>query len=294
MNMLIDLSTRAKFRVTGGDRVRFLNGQLTNDLRDGKPGQTTYACVLTAKGKLCGDLFVTPFEDTFLLDCHQALRESLLTRLEKYAIADDVEFSDQTNEFGLFHALAPEIPKSILPEATVSRSNRFGLEGYDLLVPATLKSVVPEVLKEQVLDAAEVETFRIERGIPEWGHELNENVIPNEAGLDQTAVSYTKGCYVGQEVISRLKSLGHVNRQLCSIQLIDGSVLTEGDKLLNDSGQQTGFVTSATRSQQLGAWIGLAYVKRNFVQPGSRYRLQNPNNSDLIGTAELRSLPIIP
>ena len=294
MTMLIDLSTRAKFRVTGGDRVRFLNGQLTNDLRDGKPGQTTYACVLTAKGKLCGDLFVTPFEDAFLLDCHQALRESLLARLEKYAIADEVEFSDQTNEFGLFHALVLEIPKSILPEATVSRSNRFGLEGYDLLVPVTLKSVVPEVLKEQVLDAAAVETFRIERGIPEWGHELNENVIPNEAGLDQTAVSYTKGCYVGQEVISRLKSLGHVNRQLCGIQSIDGSVLTEGDKLLNDSGQQTGFVTSATRSQQLGAWIGMAYVKRNFVQPGSRYRLQNPNNSDLIGTAELRSLPIIP
>jgi tRNA-modifying protein YgfZ len=294
VNTLIDLSNRAKFRVTGTDRVRFLNGQLTNDLTDAKPGQTTYACVLTAKGKLCGDLFVTSFENAFLLDCHPALRESLLARLEKYAIADDVEFSDQTDEFSLFHSLAPEIPNTVLPEATVSRSNRFGLDGYDLLVPVRLKSVVPEVLQERVLEAAEVETFRIERGIPEWGHELNEDVIPNEAGLDQTAVSYTKGCYVGQEVISRLKSLGHVNRQLCGVQLVEGSVLTDGDKLLNDSGQQTGFVTSAARSQRLGAWIGLAYVKRNFVQLGSRYRLQNPDNSDLIGTAELRSLPIIP
>jgi glycine cleavage system aminomethyltransferase T len=76
--------------------------------------------------------------------------------------------------------------------------------------------------------------------------------------------------------------------------LIDGPVLASGDKLLNDSGQQTGLVTSAARSAQLGAWIGLAYVKRNFDQPGSRYRLQSPDNSDLIGTAELRSLPIIP
>jgi tRNA-modifying protein YgfZ len=294
MSMLIDLSTRAKFRVTGSDRVRFLNGQLTNDLRDAKPGQTTYACVLTAKGKLCGDLFVTPLEDAFLLDCHPALRESLLARLEKYAIADDVEFSDQTDEFSLLHSLAVDIPKGSLPEATLSRSNRFGLEGYDLLIPGTLKRIVPEVLKERVLEVTEVETFRIERGIPEWGHELKEDVIPNEAGLDQTAVSYTKGCYVGQEVISRLKSLGHVNRQLCGVQLIDGSVLTKGDKLLNDSGQQTGFVTSAARSQQLGAWIGLAYVKRNFIKTGSRHRLQNPDNSDLIGTAELRSLPIIP
>jgi folate-binding protein YgfZ len=292
--MLIDLSSRTKLRVTGADRVRFLNGQLTNDLRDAKPGQTTYACVLTAKGKLCGDLFVTPIEDAFLLDCHPALRETLPARLEKYAIADDVEFSDQSDEFSLFHTLAPKLPDGILPEGIVSRSNRFGVEGYDLLVPVTLKNVVPQLLKENVLQAAEVETFRIERGIPEWGHELNEGVIPNEAGLDQKAVSYTKGCYVGQEVISRLKSLGHVNRKLCGIQLIDGPVLTSGQKLLNDSGQQTGFVTSAARSEQLGAWIGLAYVKRNFDQPGSRYRLQNPDNSDLIGTAELRSLPIIP
>jgi tRNA-modifying protein YgfZ len=294
MPMLIDLTNRAKIRVTGGDRVRFLNGQLTNDLREATPGQTIYACVLTVKGKLCGDLFVTSIEDAFLLDCHPALRETLAARLEKYAIADDVEFSDQTDEFSLFHTLAPKLPDGILPEGIVSQSNRFGLEGHDLLVPITLKNVVPQLLKEPALPAAELETFRIEHGIPAWGHELNEDVIPNEAGLDQRAVSYTKGCYVGQEVISRLKSLGHVNRKLCGVQLIDGSVLTSGDKLVNDSGQQTGFVTSAAISSKLGAWIGLAYIKRNFDQPGSRYRVQNPDNSDLIGSAELRSLPIIP
>jgi tRNA-modifying protein YgfZ len=292
--MLIDLSNRAKIRVTGADRVRFLNGQLTNDLKEAKPGQTIYACVLTAKGKLCGDLFVTSVEDAFLLDYHPALRETLSARLEKYAIADDVEFSDQTDEFNLFHTLAPKLSEGILPEGIVSRSDRFGLEGYDLLVPTTLENIVPELLKEPVLPAAEFETFRIERGIPEWGHELNEDVIPNEAGLDQRAVSYTKGCYVGQEVISRLKSLGHVNRKLCGVQLIEGLVLTRAAKLMNDSGKQTGIITSAAKSPRLDAWIGLAYVKRNFDQPGSRYRLQNPDNSDLIGTAELRSLPIIP
>jgi tRNA-modifying protein YgfZ len=292
--MLIDLSSRAKIRVTGGDRVRFLNGQLTNDLKETKAGQTIYACVLTAKGKLCGDLFVTPIEDAFLLDCHPALRETLPARLEKYAIADDVEFSDQTDEFSLFHTLAPKLPDGVLPEGIVSRSNRFGLEGHDLLVPVTLKNVVPQLLKEPVLPAAELEAFRIERGVPEWSRELNENVIPNEAGLDQSAVNYTKGCYVGQEVISRLKSLGHVNRKLWGLQLIDGSVLTSGNKLVNDSGQPIGFVTSAAISAKLGTWIGLAYIKRNFDQPASRYRVQNPDNSDLIGTAELRSLPIIP
>jgi folate-binding protein YgfZ len=292
--MLIDLSDRAKFRVTGSDRVRFLNGQLTNDLKDAKPGQTVYACVLTVKGKLCGDLFVTPIEDAFLLDCHPALRETLLARLEKYAIADDVEFSDQTDLFSLFHTLAPELPKAIFPEGTVSRSNRFGVEGNDLLVPAALKNVVPQLLQEKVLETEQIEAFRIEQGIPEWSKELGEDVIPNEAGLDQRAISYTKGCYVGQEVISRLKSLGHVNRKLRGVQLISGSTLTAGDKLVNDLGQLTGTVTSASKSERLAGWIGLAYLKRNFDQPGSRYHLQPPNNSDLIGTAEVRSLPFIP
>jgi tRNA-modifying protein YgfZ len=292
--MLIDLSNRAKFRVTGGDRVRFLNGQLTNDLKDANPGQTVYACVLTVKGKLCGDLFVTPIEDAFLLDCHPDLRESLLARLEKYAIADDVEFSDQTDLFSLFHTLAPELPKAIFPEGTVSHSNRFGVEGNDLLVPVALKNVVPQLLQEKVLETEQIEAFRIEQGIPEWSKELGEDVIPNEAGLDQRAISYTKGCYVGQEVISRLKSLGHVNRKLRGVQLVSGSTLTAGDKLVNDSGQLTGTVTSASKSERLAGWIGLAYLKRNFDQPGSRYHLQPPNNSDLIGTAEVRSLPFIP
>ena len=154
--------------------------------------------------------------------------------------------------------------------------------------------MVPQLLQENVLEPEQVETFRIESGIPEWGHELSEAVIPNEAGLDKRAISYTKGCYVGQEVISRLKSLGHVNRSLCGVQLISGSTLTVGDKLVNDSGQQIGTVTSAAKSERLKGWIGLAYVRRNFAQPGSGYHLQHPNNSDLIGTAELRSLPFIP
>src|SRR5258707_15867458 len=150
--MLIDLSDRAKFRVTGGDRVRFLNGQLTNELRDAKPGQTIYACVLTTKRKLCGYLFVSPLEDAFLLDCLPSLRETLLTRLEKFAIADDVEFSDQTDELTLFHTLAPDLPKAIFPEGTVSRCNGFDEEGYDLLVPDDLKNVVPQLLQEKQID----------------------------------------------------------------------------------------------------------------------------------------------
>jgi len=292
--MLIDLSHRAKFRVTGGDRTRFLNGQLTNDLKSAKPGQTIHACVLTVKGKLCADLFVTPVDDAFLLDCHPALCEALPARLEKYAIADDIEITDQTEAFSLFHSLDPELPDAILPEGVVSRSNRFGLKGHDLLVPATLKDIVHQLLKQSPLSQSEFEVFRIELGIPEWGRELSEEIIPNEAGLDKSAISYTKGCYVGQEVISRLKSLGHVNRKLCGVLLINGPGLAIGDKLVNQSGQPVGTVTSSTKSDRVGGWIGLAYVRRGFDQPGSQFHLQHPDNSGLIGMAEVRSLPFIP
>ena len=291
--MLIDLSSRAKIRVKGEDRVRFLNGQLSNDLTRAKPGETIYACVLTVKGKLCADVFVTPFEDALLLDCHPDLREALPARLEKYAIADDVEFTDETESYSLFHLLTPELPAAVLPEGTVSRSNRFGTSGHDLLVPAALSHVIPQLLKESVLGSPEAESLRIERGIPEWHKELSEDVIPNEAGLDERAVSYTKGCYVGQEVISRLRSLGHVNRHLRGVRLLDGPDLRVGDRLVNQSGQQIGIITSAVQSKEFGGWIGLAYLKRGADQPGSQHQIRHDGSSDLIGTAEVRSLPFI-
>ena len=120
--MLIDLSSRAKLRLKGEDRVRFLNGQLTNDLTRAQLGTTVYACVLTAKGKLCADLFVTPLPDSFILDCHPDLRESLAARLEKYLVADDVEIVDETDQLSLFHILNPVIPDAVLPEGVGPRT----------------------------------------------------------------------------------------------------------------------------------------------------------------------------
>ncbi|MBV9275824.1 MAG: folate-binding protein YgfZ [Verrucomicrobia bacterium] len=291
--MLIDLSSRAKLRVKGTDRVRFLNGQLTNDVTQAQPGTTVHACVLTVKGKLCADLFVTPLPDSFILDCHSDVRGSLFSRLERYLVADDVEIVDETDQLSLFHILNPVIPEAVLPEGTVSRSDRFGSEGRDLLVPVAFKNLVPKLVKESPMEPAAIETLRIERGIPEWGRELSEDVIPNEAGLDESAISYTKGCYLGQEVISRIKSLGHVNRHLCGIQLTEGQELHAGDKLVDPAGRQIGTVTSAIHSAAGNNWIGLAYLKRGFGQPGSRCRVQSANSSDLIGSAEVRSLPVI-
>jgi folate-binding protein YgfZ len=302
--MLIDLSDRAKLQVSGPDRIRFLNGQLTNDITLLKPGASMHSCALTAKGKLCADLFATALNGSIILDYEPALRESLPERLEKYLVADDVELTDVTGQFVLFHVCETAVSDAILPEATISTSHRFGVEGKDLLVPSPLKNVVVPMLKETLLTADEAERFRIEQGVPRWGAELFQDVIPIEAGLDTSAISYTKGCYLGQEIMSRLRSLGHVNRHLRGVRLSSGPDLQAGDRLvIQDGGKQIANITSACISERLGGWIGLAFVRRGFDQPGTIYPVSRSSfakasadkseSSGLIGSAEVRSLPFV-
>ena len=292
--MLLDLSDRAKFKVTGKDRVRFLNGQLTNDIVGLHSGSAIYACALTAKGKLCADLFVAATDESHYLDAEFVLRESLATRLEKYIIADDVTLEDVTDEFGLFHLIGSRFPVSSESiEIFQIESSRFGPSGVDLWFPPSQTALVRERLKNEPIDAEELENLRIEQGIARWGSELSENVIPNEAALDKRAISYTKGCYLGQEVISRIKSLGHVNRHLRGLLPVDDIVLETGDKLVGaaDATKDVGLITSVGRSRSLGRAIALGYIRRGFDAPGST--LQVRRNDTLIGSVEVCSLPFI-
>src|ERR1700730_16028408 len=301
--MLLDLTDRAKFNVTGKDRVRFLNGQLTNDILSLRPGSAICACALTAKGKLCADLFVAPTKESHFLDAESVLRESLAARLEKYIIADDVTLEDVTDAFGLFHLLDP-LPAgggvappgsrrwAEEPDTLLVASNRFGIPGIDFWFPANQAAVLQEKLQQSPIDSQAAENLRIEQGIARWGKELSEDVIPNEAGLDKRAINYTKGCYLGQEVISRIKSVGHVNRQLCGLLPDDGIALQIGDKLFaeGESMKEIGYITSIGRSRSQDRAIALGYVRRAFAAPGSI--LQVRRNSSLIGPIEVRSLPI--
>jgi folate-binding protein YgfZ len=151
--------------------------------------------------------------------------------------------------------------------------------------------MVQERLRQSPIDLETAENLRIERGIARWGSELSEDVIPNEAGLDKRAINYTKGCYLGQEVISRIKSVGHVNRHLCGLMPAADTLLAIGDKLFSDeeSQKEIGFITSIGRSRSLERAIALGYVRRGFDAPGSI--LQVRRNHTLIGPIEVRSLP---
>jgi folate-binding protein YgfZ len=308
--MLLDLTERAKFKVTGEDRVRFLNGQLTNDILGLKPGSTRYACALTAKGKLCADLYITSTAEALYLDTALIVKSSLLTRLERYMIADDVLIEDVTDEFGLLHFLNRNVEERLKDRDGLERafasfskrsrlvfeseSNRFASAGVDLWFPLSAKSSILETLKEAPLTSDVAENLRIERGIAKWGNELSEDVIPNEADLQDRAISYTKGCYLGQEVISRIKSIGRVNRRLRGLAPAGDIIPERGDKLVADvqSMKGVGSITSVGRSGKSGLAIALGFVKRGHDEPGTV--LQLSRNNSLIGLVEVRSLPLDP
>ncbi|MGI8431487.1 MAG: YgfZ/GcvT domain-containing protein [Chthoniobacterales bacterium] len=274
--MLFDLSARTKLRLTGGDRVRYLNGQVTNDVRKANPNLSMMACVLTAKGKTDGLVFITADEDDLLLDADPDLRESLPARLERYIIADDVTLEDVTDDFALFHVLDETAPSSP-NDAHWRRGKRFGSAGWDLLVPAAEHDRVLQTLAatDTLVSDAEAERFRIEQGVPRGGRELTGEIIPVEANLEADAIDYAKGCYIGQEVISRMKMSGKTNKGLRGLLSLENTALAPGMKLFDSvSGKEVGRITSATRSERLGQEIALAFVKSGFNKPGTKLMAQ--------------------
>lgn len=292
MNYL-DLSGRAKFRVTGSDRLRYLNGQLTNDLNALVPGQAMYAFALTAKGKLAGDLYLRAVNDAVLIDAPPELRESLLARLERYVVADDVSIEDVTERFYLRHFPQSLAPGETPPGIIRSETNRFRRLGTDLFFET--KAVLPAgVEPAELLGDAEAETLRVAAAMPRWGHELDENVLPQEVGLDELAISYTKGCYLGQEVVSRIKSVGHVNRRLVKLRLLEGPALQPGMKLATPGqpAAMAGSVTSVAPLPVDGRIYALGFARRTLADPGSRFGVVDPASSGLIGAVEVCSLNV--
>ncbi len=223
---VFDLSDRVKLRLTGSDRVRFLNGQVTNDVRKANADLSLPACVLSAKGKMDALIFVGAAEDYLFVDADAELRQTLPARLERYLIADDVVIEDMTEDFALFHVTgetAPTLPN----DAHWRRIKRFGMAGWDLLLPAGERESARQLLgaAAPICDAAEMERWRIEQGVARWGRELTPEIIPLEANLEEDTIDYAKGCYIGQEVISRMKKSGQTNKRLCGLFSPEGATL---------------------------------------------------------------------
>ena len=291
---VVDLSDRAQLVLTGPDRVRYLNGQVTNDVRKLRSGQSQMACVTTAKGKLSADVFITAQEDALFVDAEGSVREALLARLERYIVADDVTIADATGTHALLHYISSE-PPPFSSVGQLAAARRFGRDGWDLRLPReTFATARDQLLAGRVVvDAALAETLRIEAGIPRWGHELDENTLPPEAGLDVTHIDYHKGCYIGQEVISRLRSVGHVNRQLTGFVAESDAPLVAGSRLFPSTGEgaSIGLLTSATFSFALEKPIALGYLKRGSPTGALFARPEGAIGSHAVVTA--RPLPFV-
>jgi folate-binding protein YgfZ len=268
---LFDLSERVKLRMTGGDRVRFLNGQVTNDIRKANPNLSMPACVLNTKGKIDAPIFVSASAEDLFIDADSELRATLAPRLDRYVIADDVTIEDVTGQFSLFHVTGETAPA--LPNDTNwRRAKRFGLVGWDLVVAAEEHDRVLQSLSANysACDAECAERLRIEQGIPRWGRELTDQIIPVEANLADDAIDYAKGCYIGQEVISRMKMSGQMNKRLCGLVSAEDAPLSTSMRLFTLTDEKdVGWITSTTRSDRLGKEIALGFVKRGSNEAGT-------------------------
>ena len=235
---------------TGPDAIRFLNGQITQDV-SGLSHRALPACVTNAKGRLQYfiKVFAGPDEASLWVTCPADQSEGLRDRLERYLIADDVEVHELSDQWALVHASQAHDDCAFVRSST----GCFG-DGFDCWwEPAKLPQL-------DSIDDAEAKRRRIAARIPAWGHELNEGLLPPEAGLDQTSISYRKGCYIGQEVLSRLKTAGKLNRRLAAFT-IQGAV-GEGDRLAIAT-QEVGQLTSCelpTQDDSPGAALG--YLKK--------------------------------
>ena len=296
---ILDFSFRARFAARGPDRVSFLHNMLTNDVKNLGPGQGMYAALLDVKGHILADLRVYSEPDQVLLETDVDLIDKVINVLERYIIMDDVTLERQ-RWFGLAvqgprsRALIEGSLEGALPalsEFGHLRGSCAGLslhivqisstaeEGYELWVPLDDDPGKARVLWETLLASTTglaavpcgteaLEMLRIEAGIPRYGADFGEDTLPLEAGL-LNAISFTKGCYPGQEIVERARSRGRVNWRLVGISVDDAIVPSPGEKLLSE-GREVGEATSASFSPWLNRPIALAYVRREVSEPGAK------------------------
>ncbi|HEY6070994.1 MAG TPA: glycine cleavage T C-terminal barrel domain-containing protein [Chthoniobacterales bacterium] len=287
--VFFDLSSRVKLGISGADRLRFLNGQLTNDVRKATETNAIEACVLNAKGKMDAHLFLRAEADSFLLDADAALQSTLQPRLDRYIIADDVTIEDLTSQWSIFHVIGEPLPE-FSQSARVVSANRFGRNGHDVWSDSAKHDEIAARLSEafDFRDDNGAEVFRIEQGIARWGKELTNEIIPVEANLEARAIDYEKGCYIGQETISRMKMSGQRNKELCGLISLEKIPFVSSTRLMADS-KDVGWITSATRSGERE--IALGYVKRGFNSVGSKIQAVTTENTAV--PAEIVELPFL-
>jgi folate-binding protein YgfZ len=299
--ILVDRSHRTRMTFEGDKRLETLTGLVTNDVGALGPGMGQYAAALTPRGKIIADIRVFARESDLIVDVPPRAAAGWLAMVRKFVNPRTTKFADRTDtlaDIGVFGVrsaeivaaiagLTTDVVASLAPYAhvagridgalmTVCRVPDLGVDGFEIIVPADARARLWQLATEQGavpagLDAWEI--ARIEAGRPEWGIDIDEATIPQEANFDELhAISYTKGCYTGQETVARVHFRGHVNRHLRGLTYVVGTPLPAGAQLIDDADKAVGDVRSSAVSPRLGG-VAIAMVRREIV-PGSTVRVR--------------------
>ena len=313
---IADLSSRGKLRISGKDHIKFLQGMLSNDVMKLEEGKGVYATILTVKGRMITDMKVYKDSDSVLLDLEPGVNEKVSELLTKFRLSYKAPIDDLTETLGLISVQGPDSRKMLemlldeaLPqmneyefqkkeyggsELMIVYVNRTGEEGFDLYIKNNkLKHLWGELMKKgEALKIKPVgydalNILRIESGMPIYNIDMDETNIPIEAGL-WNALDFEKGCYVGQEVVARIKWRGHVNRHLMGFACKDERVLEAGNEIFKDE-KKIGWVTSAVFSPKLNKPICLGYIRREYKDPGTEVSIKCSDNTEIL--AQVVDLP---
>jgi folate-binding protein YgfZ len=265
---LYDLSWRAKIAVTGGDRVRWLNGMVSNNVRDLAPGHGVYAYMLNAQGRIQADLYAFQRGDSLLVDTEHAQRDKILQLFDHFIIADDVEIADASDKLTALGLTGPEA-RAVLERAgiavpdlahlqfadvtwqqktiTLLRSGEEARESWQVWVAPEHVCELQDALRNagaRPTGTAALNLFRISRGIPQFAVDIRERDLPQETGQTR-ALNFTKGCYLGQEIVERIRSRGAVHRQFTAFA-VEGALPEPGAKIFpGEEEKEVGEITSS-------------------------------------------------
>ena len=270
---------RGRLRLRGADRLAYLHGLLSNDVLTLAQGDWRYATLLTPQGRMISDMRIFELGDQTVVDLPIEVTPAIREHLDRFVITEDVTVEDVTDawaQVGLYGPRAEDILQAIrqagLAPLHALPSDDLGVAGVDLMVARDSTGALTDALKKAgavpvSLEALEV--TRVEAGIPRFPVDMDTTTIPLEAGIEDRAISLTKGCYVGQEVIIRVlhRGGGRVAKKLVKLEAGDGPIATGDPVRAGD--REVGRVTSAVHSPQSGRWIALAYVQRDFAEPGT-------------------------
>lgn len=311
---LIDLSARGRILVSGSEAVMFLNGLITNDIKSLAMNWWMPAAFANVQGRLLASVRILHREEGFLIDTEEATRAAVMGLLERFTLAGDFRVTDLTDATVMLSVQgkgAATVIRQVLGEepasvdrhkivngntdghsVTVVRATHTAEDGFDLFVEAARAQSLRDALISAgatPVSRESFETLRIEAGLPIYGIDMDENNVVTETNLDD-AISFTKGCYIGQEIIIRIKHRGHVAKKLTGI-LIDESIpVVRDSRIISHDGKEIGRVTSSTYSPRLERAIALGYVKYDYLAPGTNVKI---SAAETEVSATIAELPLV-